>query len=357
VRVELLTMNGGNGTLSASHALAEALSRRGASCHVTDLMREASGIGNILASIYNVLLSTDLGLASAYMGLAHAVPIDRVRAFNELTKGRVADLLVRARPDLVVNVCPWIPRLVMSACAMLHGSRPRVATVVVDLDEGAVGSWLDERVDLTVLPTQECADHLLGGRRSDARVEVLGMPVHREFYTGVPTRSEAKRRMGLGRRVVTVLGGREGGMFNLRLVRILRESDLDCELVIHCGMNERLRQEASRTGGVTVVGFLPSMRDLMLASDVIVTKPGALTVAELLTLRTDFIVNAVPSVMPQERGNVAFLERRGLARVCRDLDTFPELVRVCMAGGPSSTMVDIAATESIADMLLGLVEA
>jgi len=355
VRVELLTMDGGNGTMSACAALAEALSRRGAACHTTDLMREANGLGHLLARAYNLLLSTDLGLASAYMGVAHAMPIDRVRAFNELSATRVASHFLRVRPDLVVIVSPWLSGMVFTALGTMRSRAPRVATVVVDLDEGAPRSWLDDRADLTVLPTEECADHLLRDHDGDARTEVIGMPVHREFCADLPSREEAKRRLGLNGRTVTVLGGREGGVFNLRLLEELRASDLGCELVMQCGANDRLRRRAAAMDGVRALGLVPSMRDLMLASDVVVTKPGALTVVELVTLRSRFVLNAHPAVMPQERGNVSFVNRHRLAPVCADPGRLPELVSSVLRQERPVASVDIAATEAIADRLVGLV--
>jgi processive 1,2-diacylglycerol beta-glucosyltransferase len=357
MRVEVLTMSGGNGTLSASHALEAVLEGKGATCHVTDIMREANAIGSLLSETYNLLLSSDIGLASAYMRVAHAFPPNRLVPFNDLSRGRLLHLLRAAEPDVLVLICPWISDMVFSALdAVGDGRRTKVAVVVVDLGQGVTRSWLDPRADLTVLPTEESADYLLGGRRAWARTEVIGMPVHPEFYIDVPAREEAKRRLDLGGPVVTILGGREGGMSNLRVLEALHGTHPDYTLVIQCGRNARLMRKAKGFDGVTAFGFVPSMRDLMLASEVIVTKPGALTLTELITLRANFIVSTYPAIMPQERGNVEFVRKHGLAPVCPDPERLPDIVRSQLAGGRPKASFGLAATERIAESILGLVD-
>jgi processive 1,2-diacylglycerol beta-glucosyltransferase len=356
VRVEILTMDGGNGTLSASHALRTVLEEKGATCRVTDIMGETNPIGSLLSGTYNRLLSRDIGLASAYMRFAHAFPPNRLGPFNDLSRGRLVHLLRTAGPDVLVLVCPWISGMVFSALdSMGDVGRPKVAVVVVDLGRGVTRSWLDPRADLTVLPTEESAGYLLGGGRAGVRAEVIGIPVHPQFFIDVPSREEARARLGLAGPVVTVLGGREGGMSNLRLLEALHGSCPGNSLVIQCGKNARLLRKARGFDGVTAIGFVPSMRDLMLASDVVVTKPGALTLTELITLHANFIVSTYPAIMPQERGNVELVREHGLAPVCPDPEQLPDIVRSRLARGRPEATFDLAATERIAESILGLV--
>jgi hypothetical protein len=59
--------------------------------------------------------------------------------------------------------------------------------------------------------------------------------------------------------------------------------------------------------------------------------------------------------MPQERGNVSFVNRHRLAPVCADPGQLPELVSSVLRQERPVASVDIAATEAIADRLVGLV--
>ena len=355
MNVELLTMNGGNGTLSASYALASVLGKNGATCRVTDVMSEVSGLGHLLGETYNFLISTDLRLASTYMKFAHTFPIDKVDALNSASGKKLANLFKKRSPDLVVLVCPWISGMVHSAILTMKGKRPKVAVVVVDFGPGVTESWLDLNADLTIFPTKECADHLLKGCKMPVKAEILGMPVHPEFYSDIPSKKKAKELMDMGDRSVTILGGREGGMFNITVLKTLLANKRGYELVVQCGRNSRLRKKVNDLGARSL-GFVPSVRDLMIASDVVITKPGALTLAELITLRSKFVVNTYPSIMPQEWGNAVFVRRHNLAPVCPDPSELPKCVVTQLENKKVPNNMDLAGTERIAKRLLRLVD-
>jgi processive 1,2-diacylglycerol beta-glucosyltransferase len=354
VRIEIFTMNGGNGTISASQSLSVVLQQRGASTRVTDIMKNFSGLGDLLTEVYNFFISRDLRLASSYMKFAHSFPIDKVEVLNNLSRKRLAHHIERRSPDLLVLISPWISGMVRSALRSMRGKLPKVAVVVVDLGPGVVQSWLDPLVDLTVFPTGECADYLLKGCSAPTQTEVLGMPVGPQFYNGVPSRKEAKERMGFEERTVTILGGREGGMFNLKVLDALIRQGHGYDVVVQCGRNHHLMEKV-KARGAKALGFIPSIRDLMVASDVLITKAGALTLAELITLRTRFVVNTYPSIMPQEWGNVFFIEKYGLAPICEEPADLPRHVKDQLEDKRRPKAVDIVGTERIADRLLRMV--
>ncbi len=356
MKIEIFTMNGGNGHMSASGAIAAVFKQRGISCRIIDIMNEVSRPGSLLTEAYNSLISSDLRLAAAYIRFAHAFPINKIYIFNELSKNRMFSIISRDSPDVIVLICPWLSDMVFSALRMLKGKRLKVVIVVVDFGQGMTRSWLDLRADLIILPTQESSDFLLNGRPMGPNIEVIGMPVHPDFYTDVPTKEEAKDRLGFKERTVTVLGGREGGMFNLRVLKELLNKSDDYEVVIQCGNNERLAKGAKALGNVKVLGFVKSMRDLMVASDVVVTKPGALTLTELITLRARFVVNSYPAIMSQEWGNVAYLQKHHIAPVCFNPGILPEWVEKQIEHRFPCENIDIASTEKMAERILSMVD-
>ena len=352
MKVLVLTMDGGNGTLSASLALKEWLDGQGAECAVVDFIAETDPLVNAFAGCYNLLLRGDLRLAALYMWLAQTGPMDWYIALNARAGKRARRLIERERPDVVVLTSPWVIGPALKALPENGRKRPRALTVVVDLGEGMPVDWGNPKVDLTVLPTAEARDFL--GRRGagPGNAKVLGMPLSPALVGQRPSQEECRQRFGAHGPLCTVLGGREGGKNALRIADGLLKESTGAALLVQCGRNRDLLRAASKRKGLAAVGFVDSMAELYAASDVVITKPGALTVSELVAIRKPFIVDASQAVMPQELGNVRFVEERGLGLVARSRQEIPGMVRSILGGDMKFKTCDIYGTPRIGAEIL-----
>ena len=98
--------------------------------------------------------------------------------------------------------------------------------------------------------------------------------------------------------------------------RALLTASIPTELVVVCGRNEaaRKRLAAIRPPGrhrVRVVGFTDCMRELMAVGDLLVTKPGGLTVSEALACGLPMaLISPIPG---QEVRNADYLLENGAA--------------------------------------------
>jgi processive 1,2-diacylglycerol beta-glucosyltransferase len=345
-------MDGGHGTISASLALKEWLDGQGAHCSVVDFMGETDPLGNALAAGYNRLLRGDLRWAALYQRLAQALPKGWYTAFNSKSRKRARRLLDRERPDVVALTSPWIIDPVLEALEDLGRPRPRVLTVVVDLGEGMPAEWGNPVVDRTILPTGEARDYLESRGTGMRNGSVMGMPLSPALVGRRPSAEESRRKLGVGGPLCTILGGREGGRNALRIADALLGSGCGAEILVQCGRNARLLHAAGKRKGLAAVGFVDSMAELYSASDVVITKPGALTVSELVALRKPFIIDAAPAVMPQELGNLKFVEERRLGLVARSHDEIPDLVGSVLCGGRKFETYDIYGTPKIGAEIL-----
>lgn len=350
MKVSIFTMNGGHGTVSASLALSEYLESRGAECSVVDFMKEANPLGNLLAELYNSLLRGDLRFASFYMKIAHRFPFNDFEPANALFRNRTLHLLEKERPEVVVLICPWIIAPVLQALRRKGGERPKVYTIVVDLGAGMTSSWFNPGVDFTSLPTRQARDFLSQFGLTNHAAAVMGMPLTPEVQTPpfVP-----EYLHDLKSPLCSVLGGREGGRNSLKIVDLLTKSRLDVTLLIQCGRNMALQCAASRRNGVKVIGFPQSIIPLFRASSVVITKPGALTIAELVTLRKPFILDTSPTVMPQEKGNVEFVREENCGLIAHRLKNIPSMVERILHQQPRFHYPDIYGTDTIGDFILG----
>jgi len=138
----------------------------------------------------------------------------------------------------------------------------------------------------------------------------------------------------------------------MRIANILLEGRIEAGVLIQCGRNDSLLHAARKRHGLAAVGFVDSMAELYAASDVVITKPGALTISELVAMKKPFILDACPVVMPQERGNVKFVEGRRLGLVARRHEEIPGMVRDILQGNVRFGTCDIYGTQRIGAEIL-----
>ena len=349
MKVSIFTMNGGQGTMSASLALSKYLRSRGAECSVVDFMKEANPLGNLLAEMYNSLLRRDLRFASLYMEVAHRLPFNDFEPTNALFRNKILRLLEKERPEVVVLICPWIIAPVLQTLQRKGGEKPKVYTVVVDLGRGMTPSWFNPEADFTSLPTRQARDFLKQFGLSNHTAAVMGMPLTPEVQAPpfVP-----EYLHDLKGPLCSVLGGREGGRNSLKIVDLLMKNRLDATLLIQCGRNKSLQRAASRRNGVKVIGFPQSIIPLFQTSSVVITKPGALTVSELVALKKPFILDTSPAVMPQERGNVEFVREENCGLIAHRLRDIPSIVERILYWQPEFNYPDIYGTDRIGEFIL-----
>src|SRR5207244_5461150 len=99
-----------------------------------------------------------------------------------------------------------------------------------------------------------------------------------------------------------------------RYARVLAQSPLDLQILAVCGRNEALarRIREDNHAGVHVFGFVNNMPELMLASDLLVTRASPGMIAEGLACGCPLLLTGY--LPGQEEGNVKEVVDRGLGR-------------------------------------------
>lgn len=83
-------------------------------------------------------------------------------------------------------------------------------------------------------------------------------------------------------------------------------------MLVVCGNNNKLykRLEARGHESVKIFGFINNIEELMAVSDVIITKPGGLTISESLSMGLPMIF--ISAIAGQETKNLEIMERYGV---------------------------------------------
>lgn len=230
-----------------------------------------------------------------------------------LARRLLRELLEREQPDVVAATHAYC----LSALAHAKqkaGKRFRLVSIPTDFHVNRF--WVHPEIDAYVVAHERLAE-LLERRHGVARekIRVYGIPVRPAFAAAArEEKASWKERTGLSPDRFTVLvSGGEGGHGGMEeVVRSLLDVTEPLHIVVIAGKNEPIRQRLSLVAErphplhrLVVKGYEPSIWEWIGAADAYVTKPGGISCAEALALRTPLILyRPLPG---QERHNLSFL--------------------------------------------------
>ena len=143
-----------------------------------------------------------------------------------------------------------------------------------------------------------------------------GIPIRKEFMEIIPA-DIAKKSISLNAKIFTVLltGGTKGLGDIEDATRELKKHLGKIQLIVFCGGNKKLynklQKENTDKKHLVILNFTNSPSKYYMASDLIIGKPGGITISETLALKKPLIVfSPLPG---QEERNTDFLLKHHLA--------------------------------------------
>lgn len=240
-------------------------------------------------------------LALAGSPLASWVGTAVLKAKAALSPG-VLHEIQRENPDLVVSTHSQTNAMLSHWKGTGRLDMP-VHSVATDFMAHAV--WAQDRVDRYYVAAETTAQDLVKLGVGPERIRVTGIPIQPAFSKPAEEDRQAlATRLGLDPELPTVLlmGGSLGLQPYEKLIDALEASPYPMQVVAITGRNQEAKERLEARQGSTrhplhVQGFVENGVDWMRAADVVVSKPGGLTLSELLALRKPVIVtNPVPGM-------------------------------------------------------------
>ncbi|MCQ9207899.1 MAG: glycosyltransferase [Omnitrophica bacterium] len=241
--------------------------------------------------------------------------IKKLRALiHRLSDKKIKKLFDEFTPDIVVCTQAF-------PCGMVADYKYRhnlnLPLVGVLTDYAPHVYWLNDYIDLYVVPDPKVGKKLLQKGVSGERQRTLGIPIDKKF--GQQTNcEEVFRKLKLDPKlpVILIMGGSQGLGPIKKIIQTLDRLTQDIQLIVACGTNKRLykwirKNKPFLTKTICVVGYAENIDELMAISSLIVTKTGGLTSAEALAKSLPIvIINPLPG---QESLNTKFLLKSGAA--------------------------------------------
>lgn len=246
--------------------------------------------------------------------------------FSNISKEKIYNIILEEKPDLIVGThC-----LVVSVVGYLkENGFIDIPFVSIVTDYDAHKTYVNDYVDA----------YITGSNYTNETLEKQGIPKSKTFSYGIPIKAEFLKKSNPSSNnkgfQILLMGGSLGLKGMKKVLRNIVNIRASYNIVVVCGNDKELRlfiereySEQIKSKKITLYGFTMDIPKIMENSDVIITKPGGLTVSEAIAKKLPMII---PYYIPgQEKENLDFLVKEGAAIYVYDIDCIKEMVEYIM---------------------------
>jgi processive 1,2-diacylglycerol beta-glucosyltransferase len=239
---------------------------------------------------------------------------------NKIMAVKMAKLFREYKPDMVISTHPFSSQIT-AYLKQKNKTNCTLATVLTDFvphEQWTVGSKF---TDLFFVSNEGLKQALIDNGVDKKKINVTGIPISQKFLKEY-NKEEIYESFGLvpDKKTVLFFGGGEYGLGKDKTIAILNTLTEfeNIQVVAIAGKNEKLKiafeevvKEKNKEESIKVLPFTDKVPELMHIADLVITKPGGLTVSESLVSSLPLIlINPIPG---QEAENAEFLEDAGAA--------------------------------------------
>lgn len=332
MKILLLTAATGGGHMRASNAVERYI--RDNTGHDVKSVDTLKAIGRFL----------DKTVCDSYLFMAKKVPALFGRLYKQTNKqnhfsdlvprlsGMFSNLLLPAiesyQPDVIITTHPFATEMVSD---LKEDGSVTVPLICILTDYGVHRAWIADYVDAYVVASDDMVPELMTFGVPKEKIYPFGIPVHDVFFDR-EDRAMILRELNFDPELPTLLfmAGSFGVSNIIKLYRDLTETDVKMQIIVITGRNRKLYEafEKELASGARLptrlIYFTDEVETYMHASDLLVTKPGGLTVSEALACNLPLAVfDAIPG---QEEDNANFLKTHDMGVRLQKGDDFAEQI-------------------------------
>ncbi|MFO7161516.1 MAG: glycosyltransferase [[Clostridium] cellulosi] len=314
MKVLILTTSTGQGHNAAASAISEGLNALGCETEILDVLSVGKrNISPHISSLYSNIVNHTPLLFSALYNMGAVVSSSKrhspIYYLNSLYSSSLERKLNESMPDVIV--CTHI--FGAQAFTYLYNkNRIRIPSVAIMTDYTCSPFWEETKADKFVIPSPLLIDEFAEKGIPKEKIVPIGIPV-RTKYIHKTEKAVARKKLNLplDKTVFFCMGGSTGFGNIKKLCVELKKVKPDCIITAVCGHNEKLYRKLCEYPSVKAYNFSDDVDILMDAADVVLTKPGGLTISEAASKRIPLILTApIPGA---ETMNAAFFEKCGMA--------------------------------------------
>ena len=327
MRILIFYASYGGGHLSAANSINQYIQEHYKDCEtqIVDCMKYINkGIEKVTTDSYKMMAKSAPWAWGEIYKLSGKGPIAHISNFsNNVMSVKLNRLLKEINPDIVISTHPFSTQMI--AYLKKHNKiNCKLASIMTDF--APHNQWLvnTEYIDYIFVSHEGMKKQIIEEKGIDEnKIYATGIPLSNKFLMHY-NKKELKESFKLSPKKKTILffGGGEFGLGKDKTVKILA-AFIDSlrnkyEMIVISGKNKKIQErfmelikEKNVEDKVQIYGYTNQVPELMSIADLVVTKPGGLTITESLASGLPIVViNPIPG---QEEQNAEFLEKAGVA--------------------------------------------
>ncbi|MBE6054167.1 MAG: UDP-N-acetylglucosamine--LPS N-acetylglucosamine transferase [Clostridium sartagoforme] len=228
-----------------------------------------------------------------------------------ITKRKIKNLINSIKPDIILVTHPFA----VSIMGALKRNGINIPVIVIVTDFKAHSTYIDNNIDAYITASENTKKDLALRGIDSRRIFSYGIPVKDEFFNHQLDISSTKNDDYFN---ILLMSGSMGLKNISYVLKELLNNPNKLRITVVCGKNEKLKDtllkeynHSIKNKKLHILGFSRDIDYLMEYSDLIISKPGGLTVTEAINKHLPLLI---PFAIPgQETQNVEFLTSNGYA--------------------------------------------
>ena len=247
--------------------------------------------------------------------------------FSETFSQKLIPTINSEKPDVIISTHPFITEMISYLKSTGITTVPLICLMT---DYGSHRAWIADKVDAYVVSTKDMIPEMVAEGVDKNKIYPFGIPVKDVFFDK-EDRPALLKSFGLDPNLPTVLimAGSFGVTNIKKIYRKICQSNSKFQLIVITGKNKHLytslSAEVSCSSKVTkLIYYTDKVEEYMHASDLLITKPGGMTVSEALACNIPLaIFDAIPG---QEEQNAEFLLTHNKAVKLDNNTNYPAII-------------------------------
>ncbi|KAF5088357.1 glycosyltransferase [Acetobacterium wieringae] len=320
-RILILTCSHGSGHKMVAQTLKESFEARGHLVSVEDLFDKTNPTLNRMIE-KSYLLSYSIG-SSFYERVYYDV---EEYAHNKLmynlwnfTSKALLKMVDAFKPDCIINTYGYTISAILK-----KDNYPHIKLFTVVTDFCIPKPWIHQETDRYYVACENVEETLIGESIPRERILKTGIPIRDAFYARENRQAILKKyNLDPHKKILIIFAGTYGVLKNIKEICQRTDRMNNLQTIVICGKNQHLQRELEMENlqNTRIFGFVPDIHEFYTAGDLMVTKPGGITLSEVVAKKIPVILyNPTPG---QEGENACWFKRQGAAVVANN---FNELI-------------------------------
>jgi UDP-N-acetylglucosamine:LPS N-acetylglucosamine transferase len=329
----ILTANFGSGHKSVSKAIETYIKEVNSSCNIkiVDMYKIIRPkLYKIIYRLFNVLIKYFAPIYNFdYYKKNRNSKFGELHSCYKSSSKRLARFIDEVQPSIIISTFPTCSAYVSKYKIDNNNNIPLI-TCITDIVHGS--EWVHNGNDMYLVANNSVKNSLVKKGIKEECIKALGIPIRKDFIT-IKNRNKLRNEYHLEEKdfVILMMGGGLGLIPKEVAFYKWIESNKNIKLFIITGNNNKLYNDINKYNkfsNINILKFTDKVADMMTLSDLLISKPGGITLFEAISCDLPFII--YKPILGQELENCNYIKANKLGLVASNEQELIDKIKLIM---------------------------